>query len=340
MALICLFSCSQQKKSVYDNAHVFDTDDFAKTISLEGHTLELDSQAMRPMDIQVYDTLLVTVDVSEEKLIQLYNLKTGKKIGNRINRGQGPDDMIMPRLMANDDNKIQILDMGKSIVYEYETADFINHSNPVPSRKIPFEKRAFIDAQQVANNLISYSYDLNNQLFVYDMDGKKVNEIAAIPTSKIPYTDIEKRDAFYMNFTSDNKDKIVISYCMTDLIEIYDLNGTLQHRLHGPEQFAAHFKEKHTDEVTTSSPEKNKNRDAYFSPRNAGDSFFVLYDGTYTDDDSGMSCKQLFSFSWNGNPKNIYNLSDPLITYAVDRKNKKIYGISDSPEFHIVSYDY
>lgn len=338
---MCLFSCSQQEKSIYDKAYVFNTKNFVETISLEGTTLKLNNEVMRPIDIQVYDTLLITIELSSDKLLHIYNLQNGEKIGERVNRGQGPNDMIVPHFMENNGNSIQILDMGKSTIYQYDIKEFINNPNPIASKKISLEKQAFINAQQIDNSFICYSYDLNKQLYVYNMNGKKINEIAELPSSSIEYTDVEKRDAFYMNFTSNNKDKIVICYCMTDLIEIYNSNGTLQHRLHGPEQFIAHFKENHANGTVTSSPKKNVNRDAYFTPRNAGNSFFVLFDGTYVDDtNKEMSCKQLFSFSWNGKPEKIFNLNIPLITYAVDNTKRKIYGISDKPDFHIVVYNY
>ena len=51
-------------------------------------------------------------------------------------------------------------------------------------------------------------------------------------------------------------------------------------------------------------------------------------------------CKELFGFSWDGIPQTRYLLSDAIFAFDVDVKHHKIYGISDSPEYHIVEYNY
>ena len=171
------------------------------------------------------------------------------------------------------------------------------------------------------------------------MTGKKINAIIDYPTSSIPYSDMEKMDAYYMKFITNDSDKIVICYYMTDLIEIYNLDGILQKRLHGPEQFFVRVKERGGNISGTSLLKGT--RDSYFQPRSAGDKFFVLYNGgDIYDPAHTSSCKRLFSFSWDGTPKIIYNLNDPIHNFAVDKKNKKIYGISETPEVHIVAYSY
>ena len=41
-----------------------------------------------------------------------------------------------------------------------------------------------------------------------------------------------------------------------------------------------------------------------------------------------------------GIPDTIYSLSEPVFTYTIDTNAKKIYGISDRPEYHIVEFSY
>ena len=86
---------------------------------------------------------------------------------------------------------------------------------------------------------------------------------------------------------------------------------------------------------------KEKSRDAYFAPQNAGDRFLVLYNGGYvTEEDHSSSCKKLMSFSWNAEPLNLYLLDDPIFSFCVDESKRKIYGVSVTPEYHIVEYSY
>lgn len=193
----------------------------------------------------------------------------------------------------------------------------------------------------VGDYIIGYIDNSHYQLSVFNAQGKEVNKMANYPGSSVSFTDMEKKETYYMNFTTDGLNRIAISYYMTDLIEIYDIKGNLQKRLFGPEQFISRVKEYNDENISGSSPIKGSARDAFFSPVNAGDEFFVLYNGRYIDDPNhSSSCNQIFSFSWQGVPKKIYNLDDPVFSFTVDTKNKKIYGISNTPEFHIVEYSY
>lgn len=167
------------------------------------------------------------------------------------------------------------------------------------------------------------------------------NVVIGYPPLTLEFTNIEKRDAYYMNFTTNQSDRIIICYYMTDLIEVYNEKVNLIKRIHGPDQFFSHFKEYSEGEISSSISVKSLNRDAYFSPESAGDGFMVLYNGGYIDDPNhSVFCDKLFSFNWDGEPNVIYNLDDPIFTFSVDSDNKKIYGISETPEFHIVEYSY
>ena len=340
LLLLSLFSCSYKDR--YEKAQKWTWNDFQETQKLEGEILEFDSLIMHPADLHVYDdSLLITINYDCERLFHIFNLNTKRLIGERIGRGQGPKEMLQPRFMENDNKTILLFDMATSHVYEYKIDEFINNDDPEPARKIKLEKNIFINACEIGNRFFGYAYNPDHQIMVFNEKGQNVDEIIDFPESTIDYSNAEKIDAYYMNFISNQKDKIVICYCMTDLIEIYKTDGTLLKRLHGPEGFFSHFREVHNGKLTTSVSVKGKNRDAYFSPENAGKEFFVLYNGNYVDSETHSHlCTRLVSFSWDGDPGKIYELSDGIFTFTIDIKNKKIYGISDSPEYHIVEFDY
>lgn len=334
-----LLSCSQKDK--YQDAQTFGFADFDKEISIAGKTLEFNDLVMHPSAIQVYDSILITLETSGAKLCNIYNVHTKEKIGERLMRGQGPNEMLMPEFIENDGLSMQILDMATSVAYTYDVEDFIKNPNPEPISKVKLEESLNSGMQVLGNNMIGYPYFKERQLYVFNMDGKKVGEFAEFPSSSISYSDIEKTDAYYMGFITNGKDKTAICYYMTDLIEIYNSNGLLEKRMHGPERFFAYFNETSDGENLSSSPVKGRNRDAYFSPKHAGDHFLVLYNGGYIDEkDHSSYCTKMFSFSWDGTPGNIYVLNDPIFTFCVDKKRKKIYGISKTPDYHIVEYDW
>lgn len=338
--VISIASCNS-KKEKYEHATTFTYHDFSAKKDLKATKLEFDSLIMLPMDLLAFDSVLITIESGKEKIFHVYNIKKGTHINACIRRGQGPEDMLQPEFMNSDGKYLRIIDLATSTVYEYDKEDFITNPQPKPMNRIKLEKQIFLTAQQIKDKIMGCSYAGDKRLYVFDLNGKEINSIIDYPPTTIPQSEIEKRDAYYMKFISNEIDRIALCYYMTDLIEIYDLEGALLKRLHGPEQFFSRFKEYHDGKYIGASPEKGLNRDAYMCPRNAGDEFFVLFNGGYIDEPNHTtSCKKLFSFTWDGIPNKMYNLDDPIFSFSVDSKNKKIYGISETPEFHIVTYSY
>ncbi len=334
-----LVSCKFSDK--YQDVETFSLDDFKEVRELAGKTLEFDSLVMHPSDLRVFDSLLITVNYDCEKMLHVFNLKTCKQVNQCLLKGQGPNEMLQPRFIGNDKSKVLLFDVATSKVLEYEITDLLTGFSPVPVRRTQLESKIFICANQIGTQLLGCSHQPDYQLYTFGLDGALRDKSIPYPASSISYSDVEKVDAYYMRFTTNEKDKLALCYCMTDLIEIYGLDGTLIKRLQGPDHFFAYFKEIHNGEVVTSSPDTEKLRDAYFSPCNIGDSFLVLYNGNRPMDKSySYLCKELFDFSWNGIPQTRYLLSEGIFAFDVDIKRHKIYGISDSPEYHIVEYNY
>ena len=337
-----LFLCSCVSHDKYENAKSFSFEDFPVQKELVGNVLEFDSLIMRPRDIFVSDSVLVVIEMGMDKLFHLYNLNSKKYMTSHIIRGNGPDDMLSPRFVKGKNNVIGVCDMNTSKVYEYGLTDFVNAMKPVPLHNAKLEAAPFVGVIEIDNKYVSSTYGENGKQYcIFDKDGKKINQIVDYPSSNISYTDAEKRDAYYANIVGNGRDRIAVCYSMTDLIEIYSVDGELLHRIHGPEQFFARFKEVRDGDVITSTPEKNVNRDAYFSPCSDGERLFVLYDGDYVDSpDNDRSCSYLMVFSWDGKPEAQYRLNDPIIAFTIDGVHKKIYGIGMIPEFHIVEYSF
>ena len=341
LAFVALLASCNTNKAKYENATSFTYTDFKNQKDLKATTLEFDSLIMRAVDLVAFDSLLITIEMGKENIFHVYNMKTKKHINQSVKRGQGPEDMIYPEFMNSDANCLRVFDLQTSTVYEYDVQDFMTNPTPSPTKRTKLENQVFTMAEQVDDKIFGNAYyGVDEQLYVFDLNGKKIGTIIDYPPSSIPHTEMEKVDAYYKKFTSNGKDKLAFCYYMTDLIEIYNLDGTLQKRIHGPEQFFTHFKE-YQDGRIGASPVKDLNRDAFMCPKNAGDEFFVLYNGGFIDEpDHSSSSKQLFSFSWDGTPQTIYTLDDPIYHFSVDSENKKIYGISITPEYHVVEYSY
>lgn len=316
---LSLVSCSSRRDS--QETVAFTWDDFQSEINLKGRTLGFDDAVMMPFSIQVFDSVLVTLEPSRDNFCQLFNLNTELKIGDRLKRGGGPNEMIMPMFVSNG-NGIQFIDMASSTVYGYDFNHFLSESSPTPSLKVNLLENVDSEMQVLGEHYVGYQYCKDSLLYRFDKQGKKVGGFAGFPDGKTEPSNEERSDIYQMGYVSNGKDRLVVTYYMTDIIEIYDADGGLVKHLQGPENFKF-----------------ASGKDAFFSPKNAGDSFFVLYNGrSRNEKEHNSSCAKLLSFSWDGKPECVYTLDDPIFTFCVNKEARKIYGVSTMPEYHIVEY--
>jgi len=332
--LIIHISCNTSK---YENVETVEWSDFKIVKNITAKELNFEN-SLRPTDILVKDSILITIELQSDKIFQVYNLNSMERINECINIGQGPNDMLIPQFMEMRGDELNVLDLATYSVYTFDFNDFIINPVTEPIRKIKLEAPIFVTAQFLGNNIVGKSFNPEYQLTLFGIKGEKIKDFATYPSSSMNYTDAERIEASYMKLVTNDLGKIAIFYYMTDLLEIYGSDQQLLKRVHGPDHFYSEFKEK---EHGIASPKRDVSRDAFVCPRNAGNNLFVLYNGKFIHDpDHTSACSKLLSFSWEGVPDVFYNLNDPLISFDIDQKNKKIFGISDTPDFHIVEYSY
>ena len=76
LTLLMAISCNQENK--YQDAISIDRTDFKTTQSLTGLVVEFDSMILKPRQLQLYDSLLITYNSGADKLFHIFNLKTKK----------------------------------------------------------------------------------------------------------------------------------------------------------------------------------------------------------------------------------------------------------------------
>lgn len=336
---VTLASCTQESK--IEQTTLIKREDFKKTQSLVGSTVQFDDIVLKPTRLQVCDSLLITMNKREERMFHVFNLNSKKKIGECISVGQGPNEMVSPSFVKCDGRSMHIFDMMTCTLFEYPMAEFITSSNPIAVKKTKLSEKIFGDVRFVENGIIGSTYYPNYRFVKFDIAGAKTDTMGAYPSSDASLSEREKLETYKFVFTTNSVDKIAVCSNWTDLIEIYDNEGNLQKRLHGPEQFVSSFKESRNGNVVMARRVKGQTRDAYFNPVSVGDDFFVLFNGK-SEDEEGYSqlSNQIFVFGWDGTPKQVLSLDQGVFTFTVDERNKKIYGISDQPEFHIVEFSY
>lgn len=343
LILFALLSCTEHGQSqYYASSSSFSDDSFTESVSLTAKTLEMDNMVMSPSNIQVFDTLLITIDRNAEFLFHVYNLNNNTEINQCIRKGEGPDDMLRPTFIDNDRKIVKIADASRQNVYEFELQEFAYSKTPMPLKTYKLEKPVIGFLADMGDKTYSYASSSECLVEVFDSAGKIEKQLIDFPESNLGMNRNESLSAYYLNLTTNQKDRIALTYSLTDLIEIYDNEGKLQKRLHGPMGFACKMQEKSVDEnIMMELAEGFEERDAYFCPRNTGDGFIVSFNGMLVDADDHNSYQNvLYYFDWNGNPIARYTLDDGIFKFDVDPVRRKIYGISSDPEYHLVEYSY
>ena len=336
---IVLSSCNTKK--TYQQETLIGWNDF-KTLELKGKILEFDEPVMKPFQIMVWDTLLVTIDQGTGNHCHLFNLKTHKKIGERIATGQGPDEMLVPYFINSCDS-VRLYDMMKSEISSYGIKEFIADTKPVTSRKYKLSEANFFSQLGMLNDkLIGVSYRPDYPCYIFDRKGKKQSKgFGSYPDGPVKYTDLEIVDAYRAILATNGKDRVAVCHFFTDLIDLFDGEGNFLKRLYGPEHFYTRFIEFKDGDRIGSNADPKYYRDAFYSPVSVGKDFFVLFNGKFVNKPQyNILATDLLVFSWDGMPKIHYKLDHGVSSIAVDAKAHKIYGISDSPEYHIVEFSF
>ena len=171
---------------------------------------------------------------------------------------------------------------------------------------------------------------------LFDFNGERTAYFGEYPKAYQDGTTYEK----YMEFTATmaakpDGSRWVVAHQLTDMLEIYDDSLKLVKRIQGPDGFFPLM-----EEVNGHIRHNRKERNAYFFPFATDTYIYVLYDGRVYDVESPTRYlrDKLFVLDWNGTPVKYYQLSEPVFHFAIDVRNGTLYGLSDLPEFHIVSY--
>lgn len=329
-----LFSCSSKQ---YDGITYFDWDDFPEPMFLEGDSVEFDDILMKPTRIAIVDSFILMKNSNVERFFHIYNLKTKQKVGERIPFGIGPDEMLDPMWVFMPDSCLGVFDRNKKKMHIYSKSQFLNSDKTFPIRQFVFDELLinpiFISGKGVVSSTLESE---DNKFVIVGLDGEKIAYFGEFPEYYKDMTVLEKNIALMGDMAvKPDFSRWVMSHKATDMIEIYDNNLNLLKRIQGPDNILPELRE-----MSEGIRRSSDSRECYFFPVVTDDYVYVLYDGRVYDVESPTRYlrNKLLVFDWEGNPVKYYQLSKPIFHFDIDEEQQMLYGLTDSPEFHVISY--
>lgn len=340
---ISIFSCTH--KYEYTNCRVLKKDTISsKTLYLHGNPLIFHKDIKNPVRIQCLDSILLLTNRNNSTFLDKYNLNTKEYMGDIISFGTGPDEMLIIKQMQKTDSCIWLFDQSQSKIFKYSLPEFYLEKTIKSSNTITLEEMAYNFLILPTGKIIATTFNTENKRFsFFDLSGKLIEHKGEYPTFGKTLTEYEKIESFFceMILTPDNKN-IILTYQQTDLIEIYDIEGNLKQRIHGPDIFFPALKQNGTHDKIRVSPKYGEARDAYFCPTLYNDEIWLLYSGKFYDPNIAFIYlhDNILVFDTKGNFIKQYKLDIPIFAFSIDSKNKKIYGITENPEIQIIEFEF
>jgi hypothetical protein len=160
----------------------------------------------------------------------------------------GPLEKIYPAITQLSDTSVWIYDMAKLLLTEYKTVDFLSLSQPKPVQSFSYKKE-FDGVVLLPNHtLLTSSIGRSSNRVLYTLTGDSITSIGeGHSLEKRDKSDFIQTVRLQSYMASNLIDRIFVCYFYTDIIEVFDFQGNLINRLHGPHQHLPVMKQASAD---------------------------------------------------------------------------------------------
>lgn len=338
-----LLGC-KEKTPTYTDATVFDRSSFQTTKKLPATPVQM-SPFLNPTNICLIDTGLVSTNRGSNHLMTLHSLHSGHIVGEFLNNGRGPNEMMNTRYVSRaGKSEFCVHDMMINKLLVYKNRNLGNPDSIQPIRNITLSKSAENAKWSTSGRVYAtpgMGVGTLPRLVVFNVQGDSIGQIGEFSKYGIPVDNILLPRVFDAAIVlSEDESRIAVVHKITDLIEIYDTTGNLIARKHGPDHFFPEYSVIDRNGMMGAGLIDGKTRNAYFTPVAADNSLWVIYNNG-TDIANIAPKSSIYRFDWSGAPLAAYDFDCNLRSFDIDTETHTIYGLTDvDGEAKIVSAIY
>jgi hypothetical protein len=347
-----LFSC-EIKKEITSVMNLFDSPTF-----LEHQIFDIQinsNELLNPAAIEVYDNLMIVLDIKSENLFSAIDLQEKKYIKSWGSKGQGPGEFIGVMDFYNnyDQTGINAWDpmLQRLNFFAYDTV--VLNFNPMPQNL--FENT---NAKNVLKMFYANILQLNKSLFLaignetkrFSLLNISTNEL--ISTGEYPPQEANTKthgmlkNLAYNGLIRLNKDLMKVVYISrnSEMFEIFNVNNLGLHVEYGNYTTIPEYKQINDYSIDVEKFPKKQGVNHSLSVTNKY--IYILYK-TYSADineqnkysDDINKADIVLSFDWKGHPLKMYKLDCMVNNIQYDEKNNRLYAIYDNPDPEIIYFD-
>lgn len=275
------------------------------------------------------DSILAMLDFKGNDLVLLYNIKSGKS-RHIIPVGQGPEESsLVLSLWTNGDTLFAMCSQDKKVLgFTIDGATL--QTTLVESYHIPVPCTT-AESLPNGNVLLFPLVTEPHKFYVLDRTTGKCDTImhSYVFPDNTPPSNIGIQG--FMALSKDNS-RILFTYVMLGRIEVYDVDSLKCTAFSGPVHTTV--KQRETNDGGGHSIALDTDWLTYGLIKPYKDGFLVSYTGKHLENRDNLNFlpSTLLSFSKDGEPRNLYKLSNEIAVFAVDNKNNLLYYIIEDPD--------
>lgn len=328
--IICAFtlSCNRSANTLKE------VDGFPLEVNLEGSILPIAQLCVS--SINVVDSILLLVENCEENFIHAYSTNTHKYLGSFGRKGAGPSEFTFPETIGQyiqdeSGTGVWITDMNKKVIKKVNVHQSLRNSSNT------FSESSHIPTEAGTSTYIGFLADktmvgtnLDGQGRLFFAKGEKYNKIEWV--DYFPVVDRkhprEKLGVLYNNVLRIKPDgsRVITALDLFKRIDVFKSGGELEFSIVFPEE---------NNEPDVSDPGNRMGKDTrrFYSWLNVTDNYIYALNSDMSFEEflDGSSDKNttLEVFDWTGKPVCRYIFDQRIYAFAVDEKNRQIFGLND-----------
>lgn len=325
--LFSVVACKEKEKVIL-NGEMTLFSKFPKEINISFENVYEYKEGI-PKTLKLVDSTLIIFNSTKNIKSYLYNysLKTGKLSDGYLHKGRGPGEALGAASFGIIDDNLWIYDVTLKKILFIDKNKAIESKIETPTEysiKDNYYQMLILDNNRfLANGNVNSKYKIQEMNFSEEL----LNEYGEF--KKIPdYMPLDAlKDAYHsFLYLSPSKEKLVVPYLYTDVIEIYNLKIPFKSiAVQGPIGIDIDFKVGKRKNYNYM--EKNMGiRKTFLAGSVTENYIYLAFSGlSYAERDNINYCKFIYVYDWDGNPIKRINLDRHIKGLAVSKDDKTIY---------------